>query len=186
MAIATDGTIWMCLLDGHIAARAPDGTIHDYKATTSLAGCSMVEAPDGNMWFTDYTNAQIGKITPEGKVTFTELGYRGDPMSMTVGGDGALWFTQPYQDKIGRLTTDGQLTSFKTPFSPQYIVTASDGDLWYDDGNYLYKMTLKGRQTRHGREFQVNDVPLWSANGELWYSELSKALRSRFDREGNC
>jgi virginiamycin B lyase len=194
MALATDGTIWMCLRNGHIATRTPGGTIHDYKATTSLAGCSIVEAPDGNMWFTDYSNARIGKITPQGKVTFTELGYRGDPMSMTVGGDGALWFTQPYQDKIDRLTTDGQLTSFKTPSDPQYIVTASDGDLWYDDENYLYKMTLKGKQTRHGREFQVNIVPLWSANGELWYTNYQKLYEidatgkviARYTYPGTC
>jgi virginiamycin B lyase len=174
MTLASDGTIWMCLNDGHIATRAPDGTIHDYRATKSLAGCAIVQAPDGNVWFTDYNNARIGKITPQGKVTFTDLGYRGDPMWMTVGGDGALWFTQPYQHKIGRLTTDGQLTTFETPFSPQYIVTASDGNLWYDDENYLYKMTLKGKQTRHGHEFQLNEVPLWSANGELWYVNYEK------------
>jgi virginiamycin B lyase len=174
MTLASDGTIWMCLSDGHIATRTADGTIHDYRATNSLTNCAIVQAPDGNVWFTDYNNARIGKITPQGKVTFTDLGYRGDPMWMTVGGDGALWFTQPYLDKIGRLTTDGQLTTFETPSDPQYIVTASDGDLWYDDENYLYKMTLKGKQTRHGREFQVNEVPLWSAKGELWYVNYEK------------
>ncbi|HEY3676221.1 MAG TPA: hypothetical protein VGK84_09540 [Candidatus Tumulicola sp.] len=174
MTLASDGTIWMCLGDGHIASRASDGTVHNYRATTSLSGCAIVQAPDGNVWFTDYNNARIGKITPQGKVTFTDLGYRGDPLWMTVGGDGALWFTQPYLEKIGRLTTDGQLTTFQTPGGPLYIVTASDGNLWYDDENYLYKMTLKGEQTRHGHEFQLDDVPLYSANGNLWYVNNEK------------
>jgi streptogramin lyase len=175
LALGAHYTLWMCLANGNIASRSPDGTIHDYTATGPFSqdGCAIVEAPDGNAWFTDYANDRIGKITPKGKVTFVDLGYHATPYWMVLGSDGALWFTEQLQKKIGRLTTDGKLTTFATQQSPLYIAATPNGNLWFDDEGSLYKMNLKGKQTLIGG-IEYYGTPLWSAKGALWYLNDSK------------
>ncbi len=80
-------TLWICLADGSIATYSKTGTVKVYKATTSFTGegCSILEGPDGNVWFTDYANNRIGKITARGQVTFIELGNDASPYSMALG-----------------------------------------------------------------------------------------------------
>ena len=50
--------------------------------------------PDGALWFTNFANNTIGRITTDGVVTnyYTGVGIDG-PQGITVGPDGALWFT---------------------------------------------------------------------------------------------
>jgi streptogramin lyase len=77
----------------------------------------ITAGPDGNLWFTNFGNNSIGRITPSGAVTIfpgTITNGVADidaPEGITAGPDGALWFTNSENDTIGRITTSGTVTS---------------------------------------------------------------------------
>ncbi len=167
-----NNTVWICLAGGSLARYSANGSLKSFSVTTSFTeeGCSMLEGPDGNVWFTDYSNDRIGKITPAGQVTFFSLGSDTAPYSMALGSDGALWFTEAFANKIGRLTIDGQLTSFNPGSSSPLvdIVAGPDDNLWYNDeaGN-IYKLTTSGKSARVRNIYEIGG--LWSAYGHLWF-----------------
>ena len=71
--------------------------------------------PDGALWFTNYGNNSIGRITTSGAVTnYTGPGI-GDPDQIVAGPDGALWFTNLDNNSIGRITTSGTVTNYTDP-----------------------------------------------------------------------
>ncbi len=52
------------------AVAAPTPTFTLYPTPTTGAGTShIVVGPDGNLWFTEATGNNIGKITPAGVIT---------------------------------------------------------------------------------------------------------------------
>jgi virginiamycin B lyase len=163
-------SLWMCLENGKIATYSMGGAIKAYRATTSFKeeGCSILEGPDGNVWFTDDSNDRIGRITPLGHVTFFPLGSNTGLYSMALGSDGALWFTMTVLGQIGRLTTSGQLSTFGAGPEPLDIVSGPDGDLWFNDqGGNIYKLTTAGKRTRVRNVYPPTG--LWAAAGGLWF-----------------
>ncbi len=167
---ASDDSLWICLSDGSIANYSKSGAVKVYPATTSFEeeGCSMVAGSDGNVWFTDYTNDRIGKITPLGQLTFFQLKHDASPLSMARGSDGALWFTEYFLHRIGRITTDGQVRTFDAGATPLYIVSGPDGNLWYDDARgYIHKLATTGKGQRVRKLYDSGR--LWSANHNIWF-----------------
>ena len=70
--------------------------------------------PDGALWFTNFRNGSIGRITTGGTVThfkYANASIRG-PQGIAAGPDGALWFTNEGNDSIGRITTAGTITNY--------------------------------------------------------------------------
>jgi virginiamycin B lyase len=178
-------SVWICLVNGKIARYSMQGTLNVYQATMSFKeeGCSILEGPDGNVWFTDYSDDRIGKITPAGHVTFFQLGSEASPFSMALGSDGALWFTEYFVGKIGRLTTGGQLTTFGASQTPLYIVSGPDGNLWYDDGDgNIYKMTTSGKSRRVRHVYELGN--LWAAYNNLWLYTASGAQLEEMSTTG--
>src|SRR5688572_14768365 len=55
----------------------------------------ITSGPDGNLWFTEFFGAKIGRITPLGVITEFPLPTPPgvDPLGITAGPDGNLWFT---------------------------------------------------------------------------------------------
>jgi streptogramin lyase len=163
-------SLWMCLSDGSIATRSASGILHDYGGSNyfEVEGCSMAEGADGNVWFPDYANDRIGKITPQGKLTYIDLEHDASPLAIAAGSDGALWFTEDFPDKIGRVTTAGQVTTFNAKFGAYDIVAGPDGNLWFDDhkGN-IWKMTTSGTMTLVRR--QATTGSLWSIGTGIWF-----------------
>ena len=102
----------------------PDGTVVIVGKAPWVQ--SLVEGPDGNLWFTEgemkagTAGPTIGRMTPSGKLT-EFLIYKKKPhrdygtFSIIVGRDEALWFTEP--DAVGRITTDGRITQYPVKFS---------------------------------------------------------------------
>jgi virginiamycin B lyase len=171
LALGPNNTLWMCLLNGKIASYAQDGTIHTYRATTSFyeEGCSILEGPDGNLWFTDNDNDRIGRITPEGKVTFFPLNQYASPYSMALGSDGAFWFTEGITNEIGRLTTQGQLTTYKATNEPYSIVAGPDGNLWYnDEEGDIVRLTTDGKSRPIYHLYELGGT-ISAGYGDIWF-----------------
>ena len=91
--------------------------------------------PDGNVWFSETEVSQIGRITPDGKITEFRDGITpgSKPLSIAVR-DGALWFSEAAGNRVGRITVDGVVTEFPIPShdsQPRAMVTHPDGSIWF-------------------------------------------------------
>src|SRR5712691_6897428 len=53
----------------------------------------ITAGPDGNLWFTDYGQIAIGRITTSGAITEFPIPQGSQPEGITLGPDGNLWFT---------------------------------------------------------------------------------------------
>jgi virginiamycin B lyase len=101
----------------------------------------IVQAPNGNIWFTESNSDRIGEINARGKIiefqTPTPDSY---PEGLAVGSDGSLWFAEIGNDAIGKITPTGRITEYvfddlQTDYDG--LVEGSDGNIWFlaDDSN---------------------------------------------------
>src|SRR5271166_5022102 len=63
--------------------------------TSSSLPNGIALGPDGNLWFTEYQNGQIGEMSPSGLLLaqFSQgLPSNSEPSRITAGSDGNLWF----------------------------------------------------------------------------------------------
>src|SRR5205814_2196131 len=64
---------------------------------------SLAVGPDGNIWFTDTANSQIGRVTLQGQITlFPTLTPDSIPVGITAGPGNTLWFTEEGANKLGK------------------------------------------------------------------------------------
>src|SRR5436305_14831944 len=101
----------------------------DRKVPTAGAGLvGIAPGPDGNVWFTEYSANNIGRITPTGAITEFPLPTPNSyPNWLTSGPDGNIWFSEA--SHIGRITSNGTITEYPLP-APRGLVTGADGNLW--------------------------------------------------------
>ncbi len=134
---------------------------------------------DGNLWFTETSGNQIGRISTAGIITGynipTEQSW---PNFIAAGPDGNLWFTEYDANQIGRITPAGSITEFPiltAGSGPQGIVAGPDGNLWFTEnyGNNIGRITTAGIVT----EFPVptagatvNGIAA-GPDGNLWFTE---------------
>lgn len=129
-----DGALWFTETVGYIGRITTAGVITEFPVLPAIP-TAIAAGPDGALWFTD-SNGAIGRITTAGVFTeFPTPTARSVPAGITVGPDSALWFTESAVANIGRITTGGAITEYPIPNaypnSPRYIVSGSDGALWY-------------------------------------------------------
>ena len=112
------GSIWFGRYFGGTWLSAPDdgevgylnaatGQVTAFNTGSRTAPNSLVQGPDGNMWFTSIGDAKgIGHIRPDGKGgVLTQIGGYA-PNSLTFGRDGAVYATDATNNVIIRTTTD--------------------------------------------------------------------------------
>jgi virginiamycin B lyase len=65
----------------------PGGTFTEYQLPTANSGPrSITTGPEGNLWFTESTAGQIGRITPGGSITeFAISTANSNPWGITAG-----------------------------------------------------------------------------------------------------
>ena len=64
----------------------------------------LTNGPDGALWFTNYANKSIGRITVDGSVTNVMGPGINGAVAITTGPDGSLWFANRDNQSIGRIT----------------------------------------------------------------------------------
>ncbi|HKD18726.1 MAG TPA: S-layer homology domain-containing protein, partial [Thermoanaerobaculia bacterium] len=77
----------------------PTYTINDSSADF------LTPAADGNVWFTEYFNGAVGRVTPGGTITEFPLGGNFVPFGIASGSDKAVWFVEQFRNKAVRITT---------------------------------------------------------------------------------
>ncbi|SOE06506.1 hypothetical protein [Streptomyces sp. Ag109_G2-15] len=92
-------------------ATGPDGNVwftqpQDVQIGRNSTPVGIAAGADGNLWFTEYNSHKIGKITPAGAITEYPVPTAGSrPDQVTTGPDGKMWFTHVSTNKIGKATT---------------------------------------------------------------------------------
>jgi streptogramin lyase len=171
-----------------------------------------VPGPDGNLWFTNYDDGTIGRITPNGDITvFRDPDNRIKGLEdITAGPDGNLWFTSyklddndhPTHSLIGRITPGGKITVFEDPkqriTEPEGITPGPDGNLWFAsyelDDNDNPTHSRIGRITPDG-EITVVETPsekisgpedmTLGADGNLWFTNTGNDTIGRIAPNGD-
>jgi len=155
-------------------------TVNSFPVPVQYSGPQGITVgPDGNLWFTEAQNNNVGRITPAGVITeFPVPTANGSPFGIVAGSDGNLWFTERLGQKIGRITTSGVVTEFPGPAHLLYSIAAgSDGNLWFTgEGPSIGRITIGGVVTEY-------PVPTASAqcmgitegpDGNLWFAEMNR------------
>ena len=133
----------------------PTGTIAEYAIPTTISGpipssdpVDITAGPDGNLWFTERSANQIGRITPAGIIAEYAIPKPNSaPEGITAGPDGNLWFAEDLGNQIGRITPSGIIAEYAIPTpgsTPVDITAGPDGNLWFTElnGNKIGRVTV--------------------------------------------
>ena len=170
----------------------------------------ITTGPDGNLWylkvddaaFPDPTKDLVGRITPAGVVTQSELGVDRYPLGITAGPDGNVWFTQEDPPLVTSVTPTTPLvvTDFITLpglAAPIGITAGPDGHLWYADAragdDFVSRFTMPpppgppaGEVLEYsiGADSNPSDITV-GPDGNLWFTEPTTNSIGRITVGGN-
>ena len=166
-------------------ARAATATVVEFPVpTTASAPTGITAGADGNLWFTENSANNIGRITPAGVVTeYAVPTSSSAPDDITRGPDGNVWFTETSGNNIGRITPSGVITEYPLPTAgaqPTNITAGPDGNLWFTESRCcpgaVGRITPVGTVT----EFTEQCVPgaiTAGPDGNLWFTDCQSVGR---------
>lgn len=147
--------------------------------------------PDGNLWFTQPRDNQIGVITPAGALTEYNVSVPdARPDAITRGPDNNLWFTAPGATAIGRITTGGSIDLFPGAAPGAQDITAGpDGTLWFTEsgGNSIGRITTGGNIIAHYPVPTPGAEPAGitvGPGGGLWFTESAVGQIAQISTSG--
>jgi streptogramin lyase len=127
----------------------PSVNVTEFGVTAGSAPRTIVQAADGNLWFTEFNNNALGRITPGGGVTEFSLAALGSgvgPSGLAAASNGLLYFTEFNTGQIGSINpkagTVAQILASETqsPVVPSGagakvsgITQGPDGNLWFTE-----------------------------------------------------
>jgi len=167
--------------------------IVEYTPPTPNAQADGITAgPDGNLWFTEFTGNNVGRITTAGVIAEYPLPRpNSGPFLITAGPDGALWFAEQNANQIGRITTAGSLTQYPVPTpasQPVGIAAGPDGAMWFTErsGNKIGRITTAGSVTEYPIPTPASGPYgiVAGPDGALWFSEFNDNKIGRITTAG--
>ncbi len=115
-----DGGIWFTDSGGFM--NRFDMTTHAFTRFPTSAGAfseRIVVGADGALYFTEFSNSKIGRITTAGAFNeYTIPSANSFPFSMLMTTDGALWFAEENTNNITRLTFPSSVACVSTIVAP--------------------------------------------------------------------
>jgi|SRR5579864_2867869 len=112
----------------------------------------IVTGSDGNLWFNDYSGAQLIRMTMTGSTTrFPTASF--NPTSLTVGSDGKLYAGSPGLAAIDVMTTSGTVVQHPIPSgdvaSYDGLALGPDGNVWLAENKHVARITTAGVVTEY-------------------------------------
>jgi streptogramin lyase len=170
--------------------------VTNYSAPSIEGPSGITVGPDGALWFPNFGNDSIGRITTAGVVSnYTDPSIV-NPGGITAGPDGALWFTNEGTEtetgavgvSIGRITTAGAVTDYTaTSMAQPFVITVGpDQALWFTNlGNgSIGRITTAGVLTNY---FAPDTDPTGittGPDGALWFTNFENNSIGRITTEG--
>jgi len=191
-----DGAIWFTDTAQAIVGRITTRGKYTLQMQVSGVSDGITTGPDGNLWFTGAAVASgpaIGRITPQGVVTYFPDTGGSSAEGITNGPDGALWFAES-NGTVGRMTTKGKVTHFTV--APNYaflqgIVAGPDGNLWvtwYISGSHFANQVIRLAPSGATSSFTVGSGPDFICVGPdhaLWFAEADANAIGRLTTAGS-
>jgi len=171
-----------CSAGEDITRMTPAGTTSQYPIGTGFSRqiYSLVDGPDGNIWFTEYAGNKIGRLN-KSTMTFTEFPIPtadSRPYRIIAGPDGALWFLEAGGKNLARIDTSGNIKEFTWPDSmPESLISGPDGNLWsIDDNKHIWRVIVHSDriepQQIRSKEQAINFSAITAGkDGNLWFTE---------------
>jgi streptogramin lyase len=173
--------------------------------TKNAQPTSIVQAADGNFWFTEFSNNALGRITPGGLVTefsLASLGSDTGPLDLVSDvANGLLYFTMLRNGKIGDINpmagSDSAILAslIQSAVVPSGalagihgITVGSDGNLWFteteaDRVGFATPNLVTITEFSNGITAGAAPVNIVSGpDGALWFTELNTAATGAIGR----
>ena len=179
---------------GLMALAAPSASgatpvVSNYSGVGISEPNAIAAGPDGALWFTNYRNNSIGRITTAGRGHQLHRHRHHAPDGIAAGPDGALWFTNFGNNSIGRITTAGVVTNYTGTgiVHPDGITAGPDGALWFTNSG----TTRSGGSPPPGRS-PTTPAPASSnpygitagPDGALWFTNFGNNSIGRITTAG--
>jgi streptogramin lyase len=190
LVMGTNGRLWYLLFrDQRIGYIVPElDTYVDWPVSISSPS-SLVQGPDGNMWFTSLVHDTLVRVKADG--TQTELASPATRVfGLVAGADGALWYaSQGSPGQVGRIdpATGTLLAAYPVPSGAGAagIVLGPDGNYWFGEAltNRIGRATPAGVIT----EFTIGGDATGLAagpDGNVWFSEPTNLAIGRITPAG--
>jgi streptogramin lyase len=194
ISAAEDGSVAFTAGNGTIGVISGSGDIQAFPVNLGKKSAELgqiTQGPDGAFWFTDSSDAIIGRLL-NGAIQTFPLGEGSSPFAITTGSDGALWFTEQ-TGAIGRITTFGAVTEYHVanPVSHPFAITpGADGALWFteSEGNNIGRITTSGVITEYpiptaaSTPYAITSGP----DGAIWFTERNGDKIGRLSPPGQA
>ncbi len=171
-------------VQGLLVTRYNLSTIAAYG--TVLPG-QIITGPDGNIWWTERSTAEIGKIVPGSATNYPAVQSTGIthytsvigsfPTGIAAGGDGNIWYSNN-SNTIARITTTNGapstgpgVVSLSGSGQIGRLATDSQGNVWYINGSSGTRSI--GYVDVAGGTFAVHDYPGPPSAGTYYFSGLT-------------
>ena len=154
--------------------------------TANAKPLSIALGQDGNLWFTEYGAAQVGRVTTNGEafvecVLPTQNGKTPTPYGIVSGPDGNLWVTDPASNGLWRVTTTCGASFFPLATAnagPESITVGPNGALWFTEvtANQIGELYPSQAGGTRPTEFPVTagaglGVIVSGNDNALWFTE---------------
>jgi streptogramin lyase len=152
----------------------------------------VATGPDGNVWFTTQSPAQIGTLSAVTHVpTLVALANPAcQPTCISTGPDGRMWFTEFASGKLGAYNlTTGKVLEYTAGQGPAGVTTGPNGALWYtlQGDNAIGTMTVSGTVTSYPLPTAAAvpaGIALGSQDSNLWFTESGAGQIGRITPTG--
>jgi virginiamycin B lyase len=160
----------------------PTITLYSSGITSGAQPQAIAVGPDGAMWFAEYNNHAIGRVTASGTPTINEYTLPTNngtayPVGIWHGPDGNMWWAGG-NGLVGSITTSGTGTSYHTGSTSDGtagMTLGPDGAMWFTEqfAAKIGRVTTAGSVTN---EFSVTGSSgpqgiVAAPDGNLWFDE---------------
>ncbi|HLJ84729.1 MAG TPA: hypothetical protein VKT51_11190 [Candidatus Eremiobacteraceae bacterium] len=150
----------------------------------------IVAGPDGNMWYTDYSDSDLIKMTMSGATHAFPLPSAG-PIGIAVGSDGKFYMGLYGQAKIGIATTSGSFSTVAIPSGDRMYdgnpALGPDGNIWFAELAHIGRITPSGVITEYpypnGETGNSEGAVAAGPNGDVWVSDSGSNVVDDVDPE---
>lgn len=197
LAVGPEGAaVWFGSITGNAIGRmniprpsaSPKFTFYPLP-TPSSQPWSLVFGKDRALWFTEFNNGKIGRLTLDGTLTELALDPGAYPTAIVVGPDGAMWYADTGLSQIGRIDRKGR-TVFRIPRgqqigNPRWLTVGPDSALWFTslvENGAVGRMTLDGKFSKLIKGFSVAQGIATGPDGAVWVVDSkSKIIRIQLE-----
>jgi streptogramin lyase len=193
-----DNNLWFTApVGGGITSLNPKSktfTPYSYSTTNADSATGIVADSNGNLWFTQQNDDQVGVFDPATAVSreFAVPTYNAGPLGIALGPDNNVWFTEAgidsvlgpiYGDKVGWINpsndqVDDQAVTTASAAPHEIVADPADGNLWFTE----YAADKIGRINPTTKALAEFSVPTARAgpegiavdqSGNIWFTETN-------------